>query len=147
MDEFPTRLLPALPVPVLLPARATSPAVARRLLHDALASALAPQTLDEVDIMVTELVTNAVLSARTPCEVIVTVVDHDRLRVAVHDFDPSPPIPTPIDATSNGGRGLHIIEALAADWGTDAHPTNGKVVWFEVEMEAMSAGSAAPPRA
>jgi anti-sigma regulatory factor (Ser/Thr protein kinase) len=134
MDEFASRLLPALPVPVVLPARATSPAVARRLLHDALSSDLTRQILDDVDVMVTELVTNAVLNARTPCEVTVTFMKHDRLRVAVHDYDPSPPQPTPVDPMSSGGRGLHIIEALAADWGTDEHPTNGKVVWFEVEM-------------
>jgi anti-sigma regulatory factor (Ser/Thr protein kinase) len=134
MDELASRLLPALPVPVDLPARATSPAAARRLLHDALESELAPQVLDDLDIMVTELVTNAVLNARTPCEVVVTVMGPDRLRVAVHDFDPSPPMPNPVDPMSSGGRGLHIIEALAADWGTDAHPTDGKVVWFEVEI-------------
>ena len=33
--------------------------------------------------------------------------------------------------TTDGGRGLHIVEALTQRWGSEVHD-DSKVVWFEL---------------
>jgi two-component sensor histidine kinase len=85
--------------------------------------------LVEVAVLLTsELVTNAVVHART--ELVVTVSrDGDRARVAVHDEESIPPHRR--EAGLDGGRGLALVEALAGSWGTFSQG-EGKAVWFEL---------------
>jgi hypothetical protein len=56
-----------------------------------------------------------------------------RLRVEVHDSSERRPDKRPIDADSEMGRGLHIVEQLANAWGHHPLATAGKVVWFELQ--------------
>ena len=80
--------------------------------------------------MATELVTNAVMHAQTPCCVTIDV-DEARVRVDVCDESATMPEigPMPnLDATK--GRGLALVAQLADRWGCDAVP-GGKSVWFE----------------
>ena len=78
-------------------------------------------------IVVNELVTNAVTHARSDA-VVVAILDDMRLRLEVHDNDPTPP--ATIEPTSAGGFGLPIITALCDTWGWE--PTEyGKRVWTE----------------
>ena len=81
-------------------------------------------------VVVSELVTNSVLHAGTPSEVVV-VVDDRCVRVEVRDADPTLPTmrqPSPDTVT---GRGLLLVDALTDRWGSSpAGP--GKVVWFEL---------------
>ena len=83
-------------------------------------------------LLTNELISNAVLHARTDMELRLRTWD-DGLRVEVHDGNTRRPSPslTPADATS--GRGLHLVESLADRWGVDGTP-DGKVVWFELPI-------------
>ncbi|MEV7084696.1 ATP-binding protein [Streptomyces sp. NPDC093085] len=90
------------------------------------------------ELLMSELVTNALVHTETGAVVTATVAD-SRLRVEVRDFvsapvaPPEPPRPVPDDATH--GRGLALVRSLADDWGIRARPL-GKVVWFELKCEA-----------
>jgi anti-sigma regulatory factor (Ser/Thr protein kinase) len=82
---------------------------------------------DCLELVVSELATNAVIHAGSPFEV--AVVHGPRIRVEVSDASSQPPVmgaPAAFDAT--GGRGLHLVDACAEKWGYDLL-TNGKVVW------------------
>ena len=86
--------------------------------------------LDDAAVVVSELATNAVLHARSPFHVSVTVVG-DGLRVAVHDRSPAPPTPRDHSLASATGRGLRMVDALASRWGTVPLPDR-KAVWAEL---------------
>lgn len=88
-------------------------------------------TREGAEIVVTELVTNAVEHA-----VSASVVEIERrahlLRLTVRDFDlaplPEAHLPAP---TSPRGRGLAMVAAVATTWGVDSH-RDGKTVWAEM---------------
>jgi len=87
---------------------------------------------DDVLLCVSEVVTNAVLHARSPREMTVTR-DGDRLTVEVVDGDATPPVRRDHDPTAPTGRGLLILDRLTTRWGT--RPTDhGKTVWFEFDL-------------
>lgn len=85
-----------------------------------------------VELLVTELTTNAVRHARTLFTVSMTW-DGRRLRIEVSDAHPVPPRlreePPATDAT--GGRGLLLVEQLADRWGYDPHE-RGKTIWCDL---------------
>lgn len=81
-------------------------------------------------LVVTEMVTNAVLHAATPSELRLRYAD-GVLRIEVADGNPSPPRPRPATAGDESGRGLLLIETLSQAWGCDA-ADSGKVVWAEL---------------
>lgn len=80
-----------------------------------------------------ELVTNAVVHARTPIELRL-YRSSGRLGIEVADGDPHPPqLHTP-QITEFRRRGIMIVDTLAASWGT--HPSaDGKTVWAEIDTE------------
>jgi two-component sensor histidine kinase len=84
-------------------------------------------------VLVDELVTNAVLHARTDSELVATVDGH-LARVQVRDESVRMPAPRFYATNSATGRGLHLIEALARRWGVDEVP-GGKIVWFELACD------------
>lgn len=87
---------------------------------------------DDVALMVSELVTNVVLHAHT--EAVVRIALRDGcLRVEVSDRSAQPVEVRPHAPGSETGRGLRIVDALAADWGVRA-VDGGKIVWFEVPV-------------
>jgi anti-sigma regulatory factor (Ser/Thr protein kinase) len=79
-------------------------------------------------VVVSELVTNAVVHARSD-PVVVAAFDGGRLRIEVHDQDPTPPAIAP-RAGETGGFGLRIVEGLCDAWGWAA-TEHGKRVWTE----------------
>lgn len=88
---------------------------------------------DDVQLGVSELLSNAVRHAGTDVEMSLKL--NGRLVVEVHDSDPDlrrPVIPnqTPY-ATS--GRGLQIVSAISDDWGIRA-TADGKVIWFSLAL-------------
>ncbi|MEX0795998.1 MAG: ATP-binding protein [Acidimicrobiia bacterium] len=81
--------------------------------------------------VVSEIVTNAILHARTTFVVSVSP-DPTAIRVEVTDGSSSFPARGKYDPTQPTGRGLAIVDAMADRWGVATEPT-GKTVWFELE--------------
>ncbi|MFC5916285.1 ATP-binding protein [Streptomyces pulveraceus] len=102
-----------------------------------------PDHIDDVLLVVSELVTNAVRYGTEPGDFVLLTLDADadRTRIEVHDTARRRPRRKPESASRERGRGLLIVEALAT-WGLGERPM-GKFVWAEVK--AASAGSGAFP--
>lgn len=111
-----------------LPPSTESVPVARRFAREQLRQS--PSDVDTVVLLVSEVVTNAVLHARS--EVVLLIQQReDVTRIEVSDASPVPPRLHHFTAESATGRGLRLLDQLALRWGTDSSGT-GKVVWFEV---------------
>lgn len=111
------------PVPLAVP-------TARALLREVVAGTPFARRLDDGELALSELVTNAVLHGREPIDLCVRV-DGDVLRVEVRDANPVSPSFSMLDPTAVTGRGLMLISSAADRWGVDPEP-DGKVVWFEL---------------
>lgn len=98
--------------------------------------------LSDLELAVTELVTNALVHADSAVEVRLREY-FDRLRIDVRDSDPRPPVPAPVlawgeaDTGSEHGRGLLIVDALASSWG-NAPSGRDKSVWFELSKRQLA---------
>ncbi|MFD7990866.1 ATP-binding protein [Streptomyces mexicanus] len=117
-----------------LAAHPGSPAQARRLTRSRLTGwSVCEDTCDTAALVVSELVTNAIVhtaSSQIVCEL--HDVD-DRVRIAVRDEGcaPGEPHPSPQRPEEEHGRGLLLIEALCHAWGAQEHGS-GLVVWAEL---------------
>ena len=88
-----------------------------------------------VEVLISELATNAVRHARTLFAVAV-IWDGRALRVEVSDASLVTPQPQlAVDADREGGRGLLLVDAIATDWGVDLYP-RGKTVWFTIRRDS-----------
>jgi anti-sigma regulatory factor (Ser/Thr protein kinase) len=81
-------------------------------------------------LLVSELVTNAVLHARTDITVVLRMTA-DGVRVEVHDGSQVAPVVRHYEDEAMTGRGLALVDELASKWGVD-RDTGGKAVWFEL---------------
>lgn len=88
--------------------------------------------VDTVLLLTSEVVTNAVRHADAGCQVVVERL-RDTLRVSVVDEGAGMPAPRAAGDEAESGRGLALVDTLAADWGVDPLP-DGKRVWFEVGL-------------
>lgn len=91
---------------------------------------LDPVTIDSLVLAASELVTNAVLHARTRFRVTVRRPAPGTIRVEVADGSLRLPDPLEPPPTATSGRGLAIIDGLGLNWGVETHQ-QGKVVWIE----------------
>ncbi|MEZ3180990.1 SpoIIE family protein phosphatase [Streptomyces pimonensis] len=91
-----------------------------------------PKLVDSAELMVGELVTNAVLHSHAR-PVALRLVRGDTLLCEVEDDDHE--LPTLVDARpeDESGRGLRVVSTLARQWGT-SRTTAGKSVWFELTL-------------
>ena len=81
-------------------------------------------------LLLSEVVTNAILHARSEIEV--HVVNHGPvLRVEVRDHGAGAPVVRRQAHDATSGRGLAIVEQVATAWGVTQLP-DGKMVWFEI---------------
>jgi anti-sigma regulatory factor (Ser/Thr protein kinase) len=104
------------------------PGIARRALaHWAADLPVRTDVLDDAVLIVSELVTNAVVHARSDPRLSARLA-HDCLRLEVHDTSADAPIIAV--GTSAGGYGMQLVADLAHAWGWAPTPS-GKVVWTE----------------
>jgi anti-sigma regulatory factor (Ser/Thr protein kinase) len=92
------------------------------------------QLVDDVQLAVSELVTNAVRHARSEVELGLCI--DGRLIVEVRDTDPElrqPLEDAEADPLATSGRGLQIVAAVSVDWGVRFH-RSGKAVWFALDL-------------
>ena len=113
---------------------------ARRYVSDELTSIGFDEAAMTAELLVSELVTNAILHARTSVHVTVSA-DGELVRVAVADESVRAPRQRRHSVESGTGRGLRLVEQMATRWGVDIGSA-GKVVWFELSREPaeLSAG-------
>jgi DNA-binding NarL/FixJ family response regulator len=116
-------------VSTALPASPLAPRAARAVVRELIGPEHA-SLLESVQLLVSELVTNAVVHANSAPRIEVDV-GRERIRVAVFDDDPTLPATRPPDEERPGGRGLHLVQRIAERWAAEPHGT-GKVVWFEL---------------
>ncbi|MYV53962.1 ATP-binding SpoIIE family protein phosphatase, partial [Streptomyces sp. SID3212] len=106
-----------------------APGRARRLARRALARWDLEELSDSVELLISEVVTNAVRYAERP--VTLRLLRTDVLRCEVGDDSPQLPRQRRARDTDEGGRGLFLVNRLARRWGATRLST-GKVVWFEI---------------
>ena len=105
---------------------------ARRFVRERIREWRLPVQADVALLLVSELVTNAVLHAGTDIGVVVQVLG-GRLRVAVTDGSPQDVLTGRGPRGAERGRGLLLVERLADGWGVERRP-DGKGVWFELRL-------------
>lgn len=112
-----------------IPATLAGPQVARNLVRVLLIGWELPTAVDDAQLIVSELVANAVRHAppADTLELELTATP-EQIRISLADGSSIAPVAAALDATSASGRGIRIIAALAADWGADVHH-GGKRVW------------------
>jgi anti-sigma regulatory factor (Ser/Thr protein kinase) len=94
-----------------------------------------PGTREDLLLVVSELVTNAVVHGAEP--IVVTMVRvPERVRVEVTDgaADSSPHNNSHPPTDAETGRGLSVVTRLAVAWGWRATPGRGKTVWAELPL-------------
>ncbi|HJQ43566.1 MAG TPA: response regulator [Jatrophihabitantaceae bacterium] len=96
---------------------------------------------DDVLLVVTELVNNAVTHAMSECILRISISPVS-VRIEVTDQGSGTPDPLPPSTTRNHGRGLHLVDALTAAWGFEPMTEGGgKTVWAELLRNGARAGS------
>jgi anti-sigma regulatory factor (Ser/Thr protein kinase) len=110
----------------------TAPAQARRAVRRALNDQLSEDVTDTAELLVSELVTNAITHGTGTVTVSIDCAG-DSLSVTVSDDDPGEPLLQPERLMALGGRGLRMIESLASSWGVKPRVGSpGKDVWFRL---------------
>ncbi|MGH3752048.1 MAG: PP2C family protein-serine/threonine phosphatase [Pseudonocardiaceae bacterium] len=142
---------------VRLAADHRSPMLARRILRATLHDAGLDDLIDDAVLLTSELCENVVLHVGTDYELIidlsdteltVRVIDHGPTALELHRATPRPPT----DRAATHGRGLLLVESIAAAWGT-RHDASGHQVWFalrrgpvEPAVEVATASPSSRPR-
>ncbi|WP_204012064.1 ATP-binding protein [Sphaerimonospora thailandensis] len=112
-----------------LPAEPSSACMARARVRGHYALRGSDDRLDDLELVVGELVANAV-DASTDGQRVRVRLAHEHAHVLVEVFDHSslPPVRRNAELLAVRGRGLEIVDALTSAWGW--YPTSfGKVVW------------------
>ncbi|MDQ3781685.1 MAG: ATP-binding protein, partial [Actinomycetota bacterium] len=122
-----------------LPADNQSPMLARRSVRAALEGTPLDELVADALLLTSELCENAVLHAGTGFEMLLTATSAE-LTVEVTDHGPTAmelnlakPRPA-TDRMATNGRGLLLVDALAASWGT-RHDPDGHHVWFTLRRQ------------
>jgi len=104
---------------------------ARRFVSDTMREWGCADAIPDAELLVSELVTNAVLHARSATRV---TIDHagTTVRISVCDDSPARPRLRDYGPEAVTGRGLVIVDRIARRWGVDPN-ADGKCVWFEIE--------------
>jgi CheY-like chemotaxis protein/anti-sigma regulatory factor (Ser/Thr protein kinase) len=109
----------------------TDVAIARRFLTERCRNWGCDDLIEDAELVVSELVTNALVHGGGRCELRAGLSDA-ALRLQVIDFGGGMPDPLAAGQADEHGRGLLLISALCEAWGVEVLPGGGKVVWAEM---------------
>ena len=110
----------------------TPPLAALRHLVSEVFADLAEDSVEDLHLVVTELVSNAYDHGTHPRQVrIRRLHGPDLLRVEVDDGSPDQPVLGKSRINDTRGRGLIIVDKIAKDWGVSRHAA-GKTVWADL---------------
>jgi anti-sigma regulatory factor (Ser/Thr protein kinase) len=90
------------------------------------------ETLESVELMVSELASNCIRHTATGFELTITRSARE-IRIEATDVGGGEPRKRSPQPTDPSGRGLQIVDMLSTDWGCQPRPGGGKTVWFTVE--------------
>lgn len=139
-----------------LPKDTRAPLLARAFVRNGLCARHSRETRDEVELLVSELVTNAVVHGGSLVTMDLECEAPEGIVVSVADNSPARPVPRTPDLMAEGGRGMELVELISDAWGVrdgDLGPgpgpapsgssplaglgllprqARGKVVWFHL---------------
>ncbi len=114
---------------------ASSAALVRReIAADLTARSITPDSVEDVVLVASELVGNAVVHAKDAVDLDVAWDLHGTdVTVRVNDHSDLLPLPRQADLSATSGRGLAIVAAIADEWGVrETKP--GKQVWARIAI-------------
>ena len=133
-----------------LPKDPKAPLLARAFVRNALCERHSRETRDEVELLVSELVTNAVLHGGSLVTMELDCEGPEGIAVSVSDSSPAWPVARRSDPMDESGRGMELVELISDAWGVrepglpevdGAAPApagrlprqaQGKAVWFRL---------------
>lgn len=109
--------------------------IGRRALRDILTTHNLPDLLEPAELLASELLTNAL--RHTDGSAALKIRNSGpTFRLGAWDTDPTPPTVTTPALTPTSGRGLHLVDAYADDWGWfTVNGNSGKYIWCELGTE------------
>lgn len=123
-----------------LPPQPASVAAARRFVVHALLGRATEGACDDAATLVSELATNAVLHARTPFTVEISI-DGSAVRIGVLDHSSALPRLRDYGTDATTGRGIRLVESMSSRWGVRPG-VDGKLIWFELPVQGLDSGRA-----
>jgi hypothetical protein len=117
-----------------LPATARSASQGRHFVVDALRRWRLEALVDSAGLLSTEVITNAVLHARTPLTVSIERVGDDCVQISVSDGSTVVPRRRQASGEATNGRGLELLDRLSASWSVISSEL-GKTVQFTLDGE------------
>jgi anti-sigma regulatory factor (Ser/Thr protein kinase) len=116
-------------------AEALSAGAARRFVRTSLLAHDLRDLVDDVELVVSELATNAMTHAHTPFTVTLKTFDHLVL-VVVQDGSQASPRHHLAEGFDTTGRGMAIVGSLSRAWGVSPATGHGKEVWVEFDRDS-----------
>ena len=110
-----------------------SPRTARHFVEGVLSRWKCDQRVDTINLLVSELVTNAIVHGGSSADVAVRLTE-TAVRVSVADRSDGLPRLKDAEAGDTSGRGVSLVDSLASAWGVERLPV-GKAIWFEVPRD------------
>lgn len=114
-----------------------APSASRRFVREALARWELSELTDTAVLLTSELVTNAVVHAQTEVAITIRLEDRESVSIAVTDGSSIQPRLTAPAHDATTGRGLAILDQLAASWEV-VRQGAGKTVRFRLELSSDS---------
>lgn len=106
---------------------------ARKATVDTLTAWEIPDLIDDGQLVVSELLTNALRHVGDPVLMALTR-EENGVAVGVWDSSPDMPAPRRLDPLTLDGRGLHLVAAVSSEHGCYRSASGGKVVWARLKI-------------
>jgi anti-sigma regulatory factor (Ser/Thr protein kinase) len=108
--------------------------VRRRIASNAACCWATPDESLVVELLASEILTNAVVHGPAEGHVVVRTAYRDgTFSVAVSDQSTALPVLRDLHPSATSGRGLHVVDSSATAWGVEPSAT-GKTVWFTFRL-------------